>query len=171
MRAAAKGSRVWSYIADLSKRQDVLQLGQAVASDHGAIHTLINNAGVYEEWLAKSAEGFEMTYAVNVLAPFLLTALLLDKVGLPSRPLGGGKRRRVAIWERQRAAREGLRPMKACAARSSRSWLPCGAPRPASGGAGGRLSCPVGASGSGPLAAIGPAPGHHHQQHLGSVQP
>jgi NAD(P)-dependent dehydrogenase (short-subunit alcohol dehydrogenase family) len=32
------------------------------------------------ERLAKSADGFELTWAVNVLAPFLLTSLLVDRV-------------------------------------------------------------------------------------------
>ena len=36
--------------------------------------------GVFEPKYHKSADGFEMTWAVNVLAPFLLTSLLMDRV-------------------------------------------------------------------------------------------
>jgi len=48
---------------------------------------LINNAGVYETRHRTSEDGFEMTFAVNHLAPFLLTYLLLDllKKAAPSR--------------------------------------------------------------------------------------
>ena len=39
---------------------------------------MINNAGVFEERKSMSTDGFEMTWAINVLAPFLLTSLLKD---------------------------------------------------------------------------------------------
>ncbi|KAI8474156.1 MAG: short-chain dehydrogenase-like protein [Monoraphidium minutum] len=73
--------RVQSFQADLADLKQVRRLAAAVRAAHpGGIHTLINNAGVYSERLVKSADGFEVTWAVNVLAPFLLTALLIDKV-------------------------------------------------------------------------------------------
>jgi hypothetical protein len=43
---------------------------------------LINNAGVFEVRRRLSPDGYELTWAVNVLAPFLLASLLLEKVGL-----------------------------------------------------------------------------------------
>jgi len=52
----------------------------AVLQDHEHIDVLINNAGVFGGSKKElSADGFELTWAVNVLAPFLLTSLLLDK--------------------------------------------------------------------------------------------
>ena len=52
-----------------------------------AIHLLVNNAGVNVARRAVTADGYEMTIAVNHLAPFLLTALLLPGLsrGAPSR--------------------------------------------------------------------------------------
>ena len=48
---------------------------------------LVNNAGLVLSDRRRSADGFEMTFAVNHLGPFLLTALLLDRlVDLGSRP-------------------------------------------------------------------------------------
>jgi len=41
---------------------------------------LVNNAGVYSQKYETSADGLEITWAVNVAAPFLLTSLLLDRV-------------------------------------------------------------------------------------------
>ena len=38
------------------------------------------HAGVFSERMQKSEDGFEMTWAVNVVAPFLLTALLFDNI-------------------------------------------------------------------------------------------
>lgn len=42
------------------------------------LHVLINNAGTWENERKESVDGIEMTFAVNHLAPFLLTSLLLD---------------------------------------------------------------------------------------------
>ena len=47
---------------------------------HGRIDVLVNNAGLIAPQRANSADGYEMTVAVNHLAPFLLTNLLLDRL-------------------------------------------------------------------------------------------
>lgn len=49
---------------------------------HVTDHMLLHSAGIFAERLEKSADGYEMTWAVNVMAPFLLTSLLLDSVRL-----------------------------------------------------------------------------------------
>jgi hypothetical protein len=45
-------------------------------------HSFAVWTGVFAERHQKSADGYEMTWAVNVMAPFLLTSLLLDSVCL-----------------------------------------------------------------------------------------
>ncbi len=45
---------------------------------HPELNILVNNAGTYERVRRLSEDGFEMTFAVNYLAPFLLTNLLLE---------------------------------------------------------------------------------------------
>jgi len=45
--------------------------------DGGGLHTLIHNAGVFLQSRTLTADGLETTFAVNVVAPFLLTSLLL----------------------------------------------------------------------------------------------
>ena len=76
--------RAHGYVADLSVMEDVRKLGAAVASDWPALDGLLNNAGSFDgDYSGKkvvTAEGNEYTLAVNVLAPFLLTALLLPCV-------------------------------------------------------------------------------------------
>lgn len=73
--------------ADLSVQADIRRAAAAILGRHAAIGGLINNAGVIYRHRQLSADGIEMTFAVNHLAPFLLTNLLLDalKAGAPSR--------------------------------------------------------------------------------------
>jgi NAD(P)-dependent dehydrogenase (short-subunit alcohol dehydrogenase family) len=74
-------------LADLSSQQSVRQLAQDFKQHYTQLHVLINNAGVYNFTRRETVDGLEMTFAVNVLAPFLLTNLLLDmlKASAPSR--------------------------------------------------------------------------------------
>lgn len=62
--------------ADLSSLLEVRKLAAALLT-LPAPHVLLNNAGVFERKAARSADGFELTLAINHLAPFLLTHLLL----------------------------------------------------------------------------------------------
>ncbi len=47
---------------------------------HKALHILINNAGIWEYKRKESVDGIELNFAVNHLAPFLMTNLLLDLI-------------------------------------------------------------------------------------------
>ena len=78
--AAAAGAKISSYTFDMSSFADVRNFAEAVRADHPSIHVLINNAGIFSRQKAFSKDGIEMTWAVNALAPFLLTSLLLDTV-------------------------------------------------------------------------------------------
>ncbi len=69
-------------LADLSLQSQVRRLAGeirelVVASGRGCLDGLINNAGTFTYWLALTPEGFETQWAVNHLAPFLLTRELL----------------------------------------------------------------------------------------------
>lgn len=76
----AKGAAISSYTYDLASFSQIRQFAEAVKADHQHIDVLINNAGVFEDRKSLSEDGYELTWAVNVLAPFLLTALLKDIV-------------------------------------------------------------------------------------------
>ncbi len=78
--AAAAGGKISSYTFDISSFADVRKFAEAVRADHPSINVLINNAGIFFKQKAFSKDGIEMTWAVNALAPFLLTSLLLDTV-------------------------------------------------------------------------------------------
>ena len=79
----ASGS-VESYIADLSRLADVETLANMVGERHSKLDVLINNAGVLNTSNPVTSEGLDVRFAVNAIAPYLLTQKLLplmDKTG------------------------------------------------------------------------------------------
>lgn len=78
--AAAAGGKVSSYTYDMSSFAGVRRFADAVKADYQTIDVLVNNAGIFSKQKALSHDGIEMTWAVNTLAPFLLTSLLLNTV-------------------------------------------------------------------------------------------
>jgi NAD(P)-dependent dehydrogenase (short-subunit alcohol dehydrogenase family) len=80
-RAAAElGPQVDTLLADLSSQASVRQLAAEILGRYAAVHVLINNAGAIFSSRRLSADGLELTWALNHLAPFLLTTLLVDKL-------------------------------------------------------------------------------------------
>ena len=79
-RAAGAGAPVHEHVADLSLMADVRTLAEEVRGSYGHIDVLANNAGAMFSSRRETAEGFEMTFALNHLSPFLLTNLLLDRL-------------------------------------------------------------------------------------------
>ncbi len=67
-------------LADLSSQESIRQLAENLQQHYQQLHMLINNAGVANLTRRETVDGLEMTFAVNYLAPFLLTNLLLDKL-------------------------------------------------------------------------------------------
>jgi NAD(P)-dependent dehydrogenase (short-subunit alcohol dehydrogenase family) len=65
------------YVADLSSLDRVRRLADDVSRDHDRLDVLVNNAGVVAPERRQSADGHELTFAVNHLAHFLLTLELL----------------------------------------------------------------------------------------------
>jgi NAD(P)-dependent dehydrogenase (short-subunit alcohol dehydrogenase family) len=63
--------------ADFASLEGVRELVRELDRRRLELTVLINNAGIYCRELRKSADGFELTFAVNHLAPFLLTHLVL----------------------------------------------------------------------------------------------
>ena len=74
-------------IADLSSQGSVRKLARTFISRYSQLHVLINNAGAITRHRRLTVDGIETQFAVNHLAPFLLTNLLLDtlKESAPSR--------------------------------------------------------------------------------------
>lgn len=77
---AVAGGRVEVFVADLSVQAEVRRLAGEVLQCLPRIDVLVNNAGGYWNTRHVTADGLERTFAVNHLAPFLLTCLLLDRL-------------------------------------------------------------------------------------------
>jgi NAD(P)-dependent dehydrogenase (short-subunit alcohol dehydrogenase family) len=68
------------FLADFTRLDDVRTLAAGLDRACPRIDALVNNAGGIFGDRAKTADGFEKTFQVNHLAPFLLTNLLMDKL-------------------------------------------------------------------------------------------
>ena len=74
-------------LADLSSQQTIRLLAQEFQQRYAQLHVLVNNVGSIVPHRHVSVDGIEMTFALNHLASFLLTNLLLDtlKASTPAR--------------------------------------------------------------------------------------
>ena len=66
--------------ADLSRLTDVRDLANRVAHDHTRLDVLIHNAGALSRAYVRTEDGLELTVAVHVVAPFLLTNLFMGQL-------------------------------------------------------------------------------------------
>ncbi len=82
-----RGAQIDIALADFASLAEVRRLAGEILAGHDRIDILVNNAGLFSPKFERSPDGYEMTIAVNHLAPFLLTNLLLDrlKASAPSR--------------------------------------------------------------------------------------
>jgi len=87
VRSTTGSERIETLVADLSVMSNVRDLAEAFRRRHDRLDVLLNNAGLILSDRRVTADGFETTFAVNHLAPFLLTRELLDllKEGAPAR--------------------------------------------------------------------------------------
>ncbi len=79
-RGAGGGAAVHEHVADLMLMSEVRRLAEEVRERHERIDVLANNAGALFATRQVTSEGLERTFALNHLAPFLLTALLRDRL-------------------------------------------------------------------------------------------
>jgi NAD(P)-dependent dehydrogenase (short-subunit alcohol dehydrogenase family) len=68
-------------LCDLADLSSVRRFGEAFAAREPRLDLLVNNAGVLPQSRERSADGFELAFATNVLGPFLLTGLLVEALG------------------------------------------------------------------------------------------
>lgn len=87
VRERSGNARVEVLEADLASMASVRRLAEGFLAGHGRLDVLVNNAGVFDGQRRVTEDGFEEMFAVNHLAPFLLTNLLLPLLerGAPSR--------------------------------------------------------------------------------------
>ena len=78
IQAATGNPRVEVLLADLSSQASVRRAAEEYQRGHDRLHVLVNNAGGYWATRHVTVDGLELTFALNHLAYFLLTNLLLD---------------------------------------------------------------------------------------------
>lgn len=111
IRAAHGSAAADGAVADLGSLAEVRRLAADIAARHPRLDVLINNAGCATRQREVTVDGFERQFAVNHLAPFLLTQLLLPMLGTggPARivNVASNAHRRAAFdlddlnWERR----------------------------------------------------------------------
>ena len=82
IKTAVPDSVITFFQADLASQKQIRELAAAITTKiklegNGVLDALINNAGTFTSWFVTTGEGFELQFAVNYLAPFLLTHQLL----------------------------------------------------------------------------------------------
>jgi len=80
IRAAAGSPAVDAFAADMSIQAGVRRLAAQVADTYPRLDVLVNNVGGFWAHRHVTADGLERTFALNHLAPFLLTNLLLARL-------------------------------------------------------------------------------------------
>ena len=78
--AASRTRDVELMLADLSSQEEVRRLARRFLASKRSLHVLLNNAGVVMMKRTPTIDGIETTFAVNHLAPFLFTQLLLPRM-------------------------------------------------------------------------------------------
>lgn len=73
------------YVADLSRLDEVETMARSVLDEHDHIDVLINNAGVFKVREPTTAQGLDVRFVVNAIAPYLLTRRLLVKMSATGR--------------------------------------------------------------------------------------
>ncbi len=73
----ARGGPTETYVADLSSFAEVEELARVLQTDHPRVDVLINNAGVLSAPSNRTKSGLDLRFAVNTIAPYLLTKRLL----------------------------------------------------------------------------------------------
>lgn len=91
IKQASGNSKVDLLVADLSSMDEVRRIAAEYREKYGRLDVLLNNAGaIFSEYQA-SADGYEMTFALNHFSYYLLTNLLLDIIKLTARDHGGAR--------------------------------------------------------------------------------
>ncbi len=80
VRRDAAGGTIGYEVADLSSLAEVSRLAARITAAVERVEVLVNNAGTFSWHRRESVDGVELTLAVNHLAPFLLTGLLLARL-------------------------------------------------------------------------------------------
>jgi NAD(P)-dependent dehydrogenase (short-subunit alcohol dehydrogenase family) len=104
VRAVAKGAPPELLVADLARLDDVRRVAADFRRAHDRLDVLLNNAGLIVPSFHTTPDGLEETFAVNHLAPFVLTGELLDLLKATAARAGEARIVNVASRAHQRGS-------------------------------------------------------------------
>ncbi len=79
------GGAIEPYVADLAHMPDVESLAEKISKRHSHLDVLINNAGIFKTADPITREGLDVRFAVNTIAPYLLTQKLMPLLDTDAR--------------------------------------------------------------------------------------
>ena len=85
LNAISPKDKVISYRADLSILSEVKTLAEEILSNHPVLDAVINNAGIFGTANPITPDGLDARFAVNTVAPYLLTKMLLPALATDGR--------------------------------------------------------------------------------------
>jgi len=85
--SSVPGAEIETYCYDLASMEGARGLADEVLAKHKKLDVVVQNAGVFMQSHVVTADNLETTFAVNVVAPFILTKRLLPAMGSGSRLL------------------------------------------------------------------------------------
>lgn len=91
IKAESGNRQIDSLQADFSSLEQIRQLAKTFYQRYDQLDVLVNNAGGVFSPRSETADGFEWTFGVNHLAPFLLTNLLLPALQVAARRSGSAR--------------------------------------------------------------------------------
>lgn len=80
-----RNAKIERYVADLSILSEVSQLTTQISEMHGKLDVIINNAGVFATPNTQTKDGLDVRFAVNTIAPYILTRQLLPLLNSSAR--------------------------------------------------------------------------------------
>ncbi|MBL7716125.1 MAG: SDR family oxidoreductase [Bdellovibrionales bacterium] len=85
IRSAAPGTELEPWLADFGSLDQVRKMGESIVQSGSKLDAVIHNAGVFMNQYEETQDGFETTFQVNHLAPFLLTCALRESLNPTAR--------------------------------------------------------------------------------------
>lgn len=83
IKTETNNQQITGNVADFESLQAVKEMAEKISEDHPDLDVLLNNAGIMQNSKEFTEDGFEKTFGVNYLAPFLLTRLLFPVLSRP----------------------------------------------------------------------------------------
>lgn len=81
LKTAFPGAIIDAYRADLSDFGELKSMLGAIRNDHDHLDVIINNAGIFKTSEPITADGIDVRFVVNLLAPYIITMTLLPLLG------------------------------------------------------------------------------------------